>query len=272
MSAVIRPVEGKSLHEGALGFRTEILDTFEHTKNWLDQSVTWCIPMKTGMFHVKIAESWDQISWPMNTQRSFRLITIGLEVGEAYNNLFKWATDDAAAEEKFTREGADIIASTSFVLTTEEDNIIPRDAIESLFASLYVCPDCGEEINGKSWECANGHHGYDAMSGLYMTKSIPTRPMAYGDPKKDPNDFRPQSVKRAVSEGETIEVNGIGMGCAMWRKELFSRVSEPWFATEGGTTQDLYFCRKAKKEAGARFGVNCGVKVGHMDFKTGRIY
>lgn len=130
------------------------------------------------------------------------------------------------------------------------------------------------------WECANGHHGYDAVSGLYFTKGMPPRPMAYGDPANGPDDFRPRSVKDAVEKKMTIEVNGIALGCSLWRKDIFRNLSEPWFETiqtdnmagSGGGTQDLVGCRKAKQELGARFGVNCNVRVGHINFRTGMLY
>jgi hypothetical protein len=54
-------------------------------------------------------------------------------------------------------------------------------------------------------------------------------------------------------------------------------VSYPWFKTiekdnmagTGGATQDLFFCKRAAIEAGARFGVCCKVRVGHTNLKTG---
>src|SRR5207245_520911 len=118
--------------------------------------------------------------------------------------------------------------------------------------------------------------GLDAVAGLYKTKSEPAMWMAYGDPKDPMLNFRPLEVGEAEEEGRLIEVNGIAMGCTLWRKDLFRKVSKPWFETLTGCesraqrigchTQDLYFCRKAKLELGpegVRFAVHCGISVGH---------
>lgn len=250
---------------------------YEKTRGWLDQSLTWIIATR-GMYPAKVVASWDMIDWPMNQARTGRLEAIGMEVGDAYNHLFRLATDQEFCERFYIPAYSQMIVGTRFVFVTEEDNIQPPNAVTGLMAAIYECPDCGELISDyEAWNCPNGHHGYDAVSGLYYTKSIPPRPMAYGNPKNGPDDFKPQPVEDAVAQKATIEVNGIGMGCAIFRKGLFAQVSEPWFqttpadnATGGGSgTQDLFFCRKAKEEAGARFGVNCAVKVGHVNIRTG---
>lgn len=276
MSANPVAVKSGTLHDSGVAWKPEVLETFERTKNWLDETVSWIMPLKNGMIHYKVVDSWESIVWPMNQHRTFRVVVTGMEVAAAYEELVMRATDRDTADKLYGPQGGDIISSCKFILTTEEDNIIPPNAVEDLFYSLYTCPDCAEEIRADTWTCPNGHRGYDAVSGLYFTKTTPPRPMAYGNTANGPNDFRPQSVARAIEGAETIEVNGIAMGCALWRKELFAKVSQPWFQTirEGrkAETQDLYLCRKAKAEAGARFGVNCGVRVGHIDYATLRVY
>lgn len=300
---------------------------YEKTQGYRDQSLTWVMPT-TGWIHVDVVDSWAGIDWPMNQIHTGCLRANKMEVGEAYNFLFKLAADLEFCRSKFNDEYSEIITGTRFVWTTEQDNIIPPNAVLDLMASIYTCPDCGEPIGRKlvrsishaevpieqrvtlwqrfcawlghpivtmqsqprvvtsyeedpellaKWQCAAGHRGYDAVSGLYHTKTLPPRPMAYGDPKSGPDDMTPQAVEEHVRAKTTMEVNGIGMGCAIWRKALFSEVSEPWFQTVqkesasgiGGGTQDLFFCKKAKAETGARFGVHCGVRVGHVD-KNGR--
>lgn len=270
-------VSGGDLADRGVAFQN--LDAYEETKGWTDQSFAWVIPTAGPFIHWDVVDSWDNIDMPMNQVRTGRLRTKNMEVGNAYNYLFKLTMDEQACEGKYNAEYAQLILGTRFVFTTEHDNVLPTNVITGLMAAIYTCPDCEKEITDLvEWRCADGHKGFDAVSGLYFTKGIPPRPMAYGNPANGPDDFKPQPVKDAVAEKRTIEVNGIGMGCAVWRKDLFRKVSEPWFVTvpkdnmtgTGGGTQDLTFCRKAKEEAGARFGVNCAVKVGHINLSTGR--
>jgi hypothetical protein len=260
------------------GLAYKNLGAYEATKGYRDQSFAWVVPTAGNMIHWDVIDSWDNMDMPMNQTRTGRLRSRNMEVGEAYNYLFDLAMNEESAAAIHHPEYASVILSTRFILTTEHDNILPTNTITGLMASIYTCPDCGGEITDtENWNCAEGHHGYDAVSGLYFTKGIPPRPMAYGNPANGPDDFKPQAVKEAVEEKRTIEVNGIAQGCAIWRKAMVTKVSKPWFATLerdnmqgiGGATQDLFFCRKAKAEVGARFGVACNVRVGHVNLKTG---
>jgi hypothetical protein len=273
-------VSGGDLADRGLAFKN--LGAYEETKGYRDQSFAWVIPTAGNMIHWDVVDAWEMVDMPMNQARTGRIRTKNMEVGEAYNHLFKLCLEEESAAKVYAHaEYVALIQSTRFVWTTEHDNIQPTNAITGLMASIYTCPDCGEEIEDEDeWTCPNGHHGYDAVSGLYFTKGVPPCPMAYGDPANGPDDFKPRAVKDAVKEKRTIEVNGIAMGGAIWRKGLFRKVAYPWFETigkdnmngTGGATQDLHFCRKAKEEAGARFGVNCAVKIGHINLRTGTTF
>jgi len=268
MTAEIRNTRAGESHNKGLAWKPETIAAYERMKSYRDQSVVWVIPTRR-MLDISVAMSWFNIDWPMNAARTHPISAVGLEVADAYNRLFRLAIDEEyCAIENGDKSYAEFVAKMQFILTTEDDNLIPPNAVTGLFSSIYACPDCGGDIDPEAWACADGHHGFDAVGGLYWTKSLPPRPMAYGDPKLT-EDFRPVSVAEAIKKGSTIEVNGIAMGCTLWRKETFRHVSAPWFSTEKGITQDLYFCRKAKAEIGARFGVNCGVQVGHIDTRTG---
>ena len=125
---------------------------------------------------------------------------------------------------------------------------------------------------------------YDAVSGLYWTKGDVNMPMAYGDPDEYARtgvlDFRPRDVRAALARGTVMPVNGIAMGCSLYRMDLFRQIKAPWFVTcadvipdKGpiGFTQDLYFCEQACR-AGKRFAVDMRVRVGHLDVNTGVVY
>ena len=124
---------------------------------------------------------------------------------------------------------------------------------------------------------------FDAVSGLYFTKGDFNMPMAYGDPDTFRTtgvlDFKPRNINDALKRGQVMEVNGIAMGCSLYRMDLFREIPKPWFVTlsdmtpEGpkAYTQDLYFCERARR-MGKRFGVDMRVKVGHLDINTDFVY
>lgn len=255
-------IEAGTAHALSRSFSAKEVERYEETKAYRDQSIAWIVATR-GWYPAEVVDSWDMIQWPMNQFRTGRITAKGMEVASAYNMLTKLCIDKKTAEENFGTYSVHVL-KTKFILTTEEDNIVPPDGVRMLLEAIFKCPDCKLEVSGAEWRCPKGHKGYDAVGGLYSVKSDPPTPMAYGNPK-DPNDFKPRSVARALREGKVIEVNGVAMGFTLYRKAMFKKLSKPWFDTGKTYTQDLYLAKKAKKELGARFAVHCGVLVGHLD-------
>lgn len=245
----------------ATSFTEQNLRKWEAGAMYRDLSTLTVVPSRESMVHVAVLRAWQNIQRPMN-QRHMWLDVSNMEVGAAY----EWGVEQALGY------------GVAFIATMETDNIIPFDGMRKLYEAIYTCIDCGGQIADKTWECEAGHRGLDGVSGLYWAKGEGGFPMAFGTPG-DINDFVPRSLAGYIEDGKVMEVNGIANGCSLFRAELFKKVSKPRFKTLDGAdgdlrsaTQDLYFCRKAKEEAGARFAVHTGVKVGHMDLKTGQVW
>jgi len=215
-----------------------------------ENSTVVIIPTR-GMVHHRVIQSWNGLITPMNQKRAV-LFAVGDEVGVAYNNMIKNILDHPE------------LSKWKYVLTLEDDNIVPADAHVRLLESIEW---------GK----------FDAVSGIYFTKGDFGMPMAYGDPaeyeKTGQLDFKPRDIRAALEAGNVMEVNGIGMGAALWRLELFRQIPPPWFVTVNDMTpagamvmtQDLNCCRAARL-AGKRFAVDLRVKVGHLDINSGVVY
>jgi hypothetical protein len=216
-----------------------------------DASTVIVIPTR-GMIHHKVVSAWQGLIAPMNQKRAI-LFASGHEVGHAYNAMIEMIL--AHPE----------LSKWKYVMTLEDDNIPPPDAQIRLLESI---------------EWGN----YDAVSGLYFTKGEHNQPMAYGDPDEYARtgalDFRPRDVREALAAGQILRCNGIAMGCALWRIDLFRAIQKPWYVTVSdvvpgkgavGFTQDLHFCSNAVK-AGKKFAVDMRVRVSHMDVNTGTIY
>lgn len=219
-------------------------------ETYRDHSTVVIIPTR-GTIHHKVVQAWQNLIAPMNQKRAI-LFAAGHEVGQAYDAMVRAILADPN------------LSKWRYVLTLEDDNLPPADAHIRLLETIEA-------------------GGFDAVSGLYWTKGEIQQPMCYGDPESYRQtgvmDFRPRDVRSAVQRGTTIECNGIAMGCALWRMDLFRQVPAPWFQTvsdvvNGGVacmTQDLNFCEKAKR-GGKKFAVDARVRVGHLNLGDGIVY
>jgi hypothetical protein len=219
---------------------------------YLDNSTVVVVPGRDQMVHHRVVAAWQGLIAPMNQKRAF-LFAMGHEVGKAYDSMI--ANILANPE----------LAKWKYVLTLETDNLPPADAHIRMLETIEW---------GK----------YDAVSGIYFTKGDLNMPQAYGDPEEFKRtgvlDFKPRDVRQALAAGTVLEVNGIAMGCALWRMDLFREIPPPWFVTVADVvegkgilcfTQDLNFCAKAK-HAGKRFSVDLRVRVGHLDVVSNVLY
>jgi hypothetical protein len=237
------------LGSAGLGFeRVEVLPG----STYKDNSTVVVIPTR-GQLHHRFVAHLQGLMAPMNQKRAI-LFAAGDEVGQAYNNLI---TNILGNPE---------LSRWQYVMTVEDDNLLPPDAHIRLLEAIEAGPK------------------FDAVSGIYWTKGDFNMPMAYGDPDEYARTgvlhFRPRDVRAALANGYLMPVCGIAMGCALWRMDLFRQIPPPWFVTVADVvpdkgpmafTQDLYFCERAVR-AGKRFAVDFRVRVGHLDVASGIVY
>jgi hypothetical protein len=211
---------------------------------------------RVGTIPVQVVQSWMTLIKPPNV-RSGWIMVAGDEVATAYNRAIRQILE---------KNG-----TFKYILTLEDDNIVPPHALVALLQSIELGP-------------------YDAVGGVYFMKGGMAIPMAFGRPgARDAGgeiDMSPVSVSDAIIapmdplSGKVVEVNGLACGCTLWRLDLFREMEYPWFRTftrvmaNGDAevmTQDLYFARKCV-ERGKRFALDARVLVGHLDSATGLIY
>ncbi len=211
--------------------------------SYRDNSMVVICPLRTPMIHRRVVESWQSLQWPMNQKRAMFMVT-GDEVGTAYNDQLAGVL--AHPE----------LGKWKYLLTLEDDNIPPPDAVVKLAESIDIGP-------------------FDAVGGLYFTKGDLNMPQCYGDPVEFARtgvlEFRPRDMVAAIKQGAIVPCNGIAMGCSLYRLDSFRKVDGPWFQTNPSNTQDLFWCAKACR-AGLRFAVDTRVRVGHLDVGSGVVY
>jgi hypothetical protein len=214
----------------------------EKSKTYQDLSTVIVCPTR-GNIHAKVVQSWMGLMRPMNQKVIGPLFAIGMEVGEAYNQMVSMILNNPD------------LSTWKYMLTIEEDNMPPPDGLLKLYESM---------------------DRFDVVGGLYWTKGEGGQPMIYGDPKVMPKSFMPQ-----MPQIDTVqEANGLGMGFNLFKIEMFKKMPGPWFKTMQEytpgvgakiMTQDLYFYEEAAK-LGFRFACDNRVKVGHYDFASDIIW
>lgn len=218
---------------------------FEQGRSRLIEGGSWrrqrtVIVMPTGSsIPAKVALALWNLGLPPNNP-VIRVLAIGLEVGEAYSNAF----EGILAEPD--------LRNWEYALTVEHDNLPRPNSFLKLLSRMDQNPQMA------------------AISGLYFQKGEGGIPQIWGDPRDPVRNFRPQPPVN----GELVECCAVGMGFTLWRLSMFrdDRLRRPWFQTQRQPmmTQDLFFWDDAR-DKGYRCGVDCSVKVGHMD-ETGFIW
>jgi hypothetical protein len=221
----------------------------QHSINRLHKSGTYkdtstiCIIPTRGQIAAKVVQNWWSLMSPMNG-KFMRIFMIGMEVGHAYST----AIEQVLANPELSK--------WKYILTLEEDNIIPPDGLLKLIESIEGGVDGNK---------------YSAMGSLYWTKGYGGQPMIYGNPNEMPRNFIPQlPVVNSI-----VPCNGLGMGFTLFRLNMFKneKIIRPLFETiqvynpGGGSTctQDLNFFNKAC-ELNFKFACDCRVMVGHYDY------
>ena len=211
-----------------------------------DQSTIMVLPTR-GVIAAKVYQNHLGMMTPMN-QKFTRVVMIGMEVGEAYESVVNMILSNPE------------LSKWKYMLTVEEDNMIPPDGLLKLIESI------GD---------------YDAVGGLYWTKGEGGQPMCYGNPMEVPINFIPQ-----MPQPDTLTpCNGLGMGFTLFKISSLKKMKEklgdaPLFKTlqiyEPGKgsqafTQDLYHYNKGK-ELGFKYACDSRVTVGHYDINTDIIW
>lgn len=214
-------------------------DGIEKKQSYRNLSTVAFVPT-LGMIPIEVVGSWLNLIKPMN-QRFYGPFPIkGMEVGEAYESMLN------------TILANPVLKEAKYLLTLEDDNIIPPDALMKLQEDIEAGP-------------------FDAVGGLYWTKGEGGKPMCYGRTDVFPLDFVPWLPPPDV----VAPCRGLGMGCTLFRMSMLldEKIQRPLFKTvqsyEPGKgismyTQDLRAFEQLGK-LGYRFAASTRVLVGHWD-------
>lgn len=212
--------------------------------SYKNQSTIIVCPTR-GAISSRVVASWLGLVRPMNQPSFGPVFFQGFEVGDAYEQAMDFIL------------GNEQLRNFRYVLTVEEDNILPADGLLRLLESI---------------------ERFDAVGALYFTKGVEGKPMCYGPPDVQPRNFVP-----FLPQPDSVQpCNGLGMGMTLFRMKMFTsgKIPRPFFRTVQDTvpgggmrcyTQDLAFFEKAC-QAGYRMACDARVKVGHYDASNDEVW
>lgn len=194
-----------------------------------------------GMVPIEFVVAFARLQMPINGSCQ-AVWAKGMEVGVARNYI---------AEQAITMN-----SDPKFLFFLGDDMIPPWNGLISLH----------EEMELGKW---------DVLSGLYYMKSEPPTPIVWR------NDRIGKMIPGIhFKVGEVVWCDVTGLDFTLIRMDVFKKIKPPYFKT-GPTlnaagaiiyhTEDVWFLDKCK-EAGLRVGVHTGIRVAHLDVKSGMIY
>jgi SAM-dependent methyltransferase len=211
------------------------------------------VPGPLGPRLAPVTTEWHRARMSLATPTNINTINVvldGLEVGDARN-----------------RAAAAVLAHEprpEFLFFLDYDVIPQHDALTKLLYRARHFP------------------GHDIFAGVYCCKSSPPEPLVYKGDGKGP--FWDWSIGDLITDG----VTGVHMGLTLIRSSLLARMAdgsdEPLFKTVNTQsldatglhtsrgTEDLWFCRRAIEEFGARILVDTGVLAGHINNGSGQMF
>lgn len=207
-----------------------------------------------GMVPIEFMFASMRMQMPMNGQ-VYQHIVKGMEVGKARNK----AVEAIMMMKKEERP--------RYLFFLGDDMMPEWDSFVRLYEAMEV----------EKW---------DMLTGLYYLKSEPPTPLMWRD-----DIVGAMQPTRDFTVGERVRVDMTGLDFTLIRVSLLEQITDPWFKTgpslrvtldnvlephinqESVTahTEDAWFMKKAKV-IGGKMGVHTGVRVSHLDVKTGNIY
>lgn len=136
-----------------------------------------------------------------------------------------------------------------------------------------VCPYTGKGYTHTLWidddqvfnpdmACRLAARGdLDMISAVYYQKAPPHYPCVFVRTEDKENKYSHYPMVEIPPM--IVEVDAVGFGALLMRREVLERTAKPWFALDNRKGEDMVFCVRAK-EAGFRVWVAGDYQIGHL--------
>lgn len=110
---------------------------------------------------------------------------------------------------------------------------------------------------------------YKIIAALNYIRGYPFKPMAFVEIRegigKHVEPAPEEMISDFVNRGAILDCAAIGTAVCLIDVSLFKTTPGPWFVTGPHSTEDIYFCYKAKElNPKLKIGTHCGILTGHQ--------
>ena len=143
---------------------------------------------------------------------------------------------------------AAIVQGMDYILMIDDDQIVPKEMFERLYKTMQ-------------------DQKADIVAPMVTQRIHPFKPVMWKH-----SHFKADDGKKSVScdfidtyePDEVISVDAVGFGVVLIKTELMKKIALPRFFSNNNFGEDIWFCMRAKGQAGAKIVVDTSIKVGHL--------
>ena len=181
-----------------------------------------------------------------------KLVEYGIDLRDSKNTEFKFHYANAgrmltqAARERIFDVAMNQVGA-DYIFMIDDDMTTPQN----LFEKLY-------------------RHDVDIVAPLAFTRNPDHLAVMYEIPEDDWDMFLKRGTPargryvRNWPKDALVECDAVGFGAVLINTRILKRMTPPYCMTTSPTGEDIFFCSKSRKEAGARVYMDTSVKLGHL--------
>lgn len=190
---------------------------------------------------------------PAESFQSLRLMTFhhGVLQGESKGKDVEFEFLDRTTGRMFTPMAREVMATTAinancdYLFMIDDDMLAPHDTFDRLY-----------------------RHNVDVVSALAFTRNPPHLAVLYetkeGWDERTHRKYVHTEWIKNWPRGKLVECDAVGFGAVLIKVDVLKRMKPPYFMCSSGNGEDIWFCVRAKQEAGARIFMDTTFELGHL--------
>lgn len=143
-----------------------------------------------------------------------------------------------------------LLDGMDYILMVDSDMLCPINMVEWLLEDMEKRPEI------------------DILAPLAFMRNPPHYAVIYttteGYDQENHQAYFVNNFVKNYPKDTLVECDAVGFGAVLIKMDIVRKMKAPYFFSTTGSGEDIYFCMKARQEAGARVFMDTRVKLGHI--------